>query len=930
MSFYDSYFELEYDGNKNIAVCCPFDHHTSNGLSYKEHNPSAHIDIEEGLFHCKVCDKGYNEVTFIMAILGCSISNATKLKHIFSTNEDIFEWDKCNNTNVEAGHIASQWNISEEVARELKLMAVDHKCLRFPAFMYGHLVDIRTYEPNGKPKVRSRSGSPAGVIIPFDIWRTSPKDRTTIICAGEKDMAVARSYGFNAITITGGEHAVPLGCEEFRDRKVVIVYDNDDAGKSGAIKLADHLLPYAREVRICTGFHEVCKENKEDITDFFVKYNKSKRDLVNYLNKAEIYKPSIEKKLDKYPILNLHKASSAEYVNKIVRSNIQVVAMSEATFLAPSTIIAEKISDDKDSLMTPPMRCGDTKEWELTENNVQDLLHLIDNNFTETQIKNNCKEILKIMKKEPYIAIKQYNKIPIFKSIVTDLFETSDGEVTPMEYTAYSIGTKLESGKKYMVTYKLVPHPYKGQQLIMMVTNAYDASDTVTNFKVTNEIKNLLKPFQVNSTVEEKVNDTLNRVRGLIGFDCDINLIKAIDLSYHTVLDFNFNQFKNVRGYLDTFIVGESRVGKSSVANKLREVYQLGVFTSLAGSAATIPGLVGGSNKQNGSFQTRAGLIPQNHKGLIIFEEFGKSQNDIITELTDIRSSNEVRITRVSGTLNLPASVRMITLTNTKTTNGIIKPIATYPNGISVITELVGTAEDIARYDLLVVLGTRGARHIDVNWKPPQPYTLEQYQARIRWVWSRSTEQIKFDTDVINYIIEQANKLNDTYECHIKIFGTEAWKKIARLATAIAGYVVSTDNDYENIIVTKEHVDYAVKTFIELYDNDTFKLREYVAHERRFSEIDDDGIAALQNIYNKSPALILHLEQVTATSKTTVQAATGLSNDDYNTLMNQLISDSFVQITKYDIVPTERFRKGLSKIVRKISALKVGDNSVTI
>ena len=88
---------------------------------------------------------------------------------------------------------------------------------------------------------------------------------------------------------------------------------------------------------------------------------------------------------------------------------------------------------------------------------------------------------------------------------------------------------------------------------------------------------------------------------------------------------------------------------------------------------------MGGSNKTaGGSFQTRAGIIPQNHKGLIIFEEFGKSNANVVTELTDIRSSNEVRITRVSGSITLPAMVRMISLTNVKNTNGIIKPIASY------------------------------------------------------------------------------------------------------------------------------------------------------------------------------------------------------------------------------------------------------------
>ena len=43
------------------------------------------------------------------------------------------------------------------------------------------------------------------------------------------------------------------------------------------------LKPYVAEVRVVTGFHEVCKEHGEDLTDFFVKYGKTKQDLTKYI-----------------------------------------------------------------------------------------------------------------------------------------------------------------------------------------------------------------------------------------------------------------------------------------------------------------------------------------------------------------------------------------------------------------------------------------------------------------------------------------------------------------------------------------------------------------------------------------------------------------------------------------------------------------------
>ena len=268
----------------------------------------------------------------------------------------------------------------------------------------------------------------------------------------------------------------------------------------------------------------------------------------------------------------------------------------------------------------------------------------------------------------------------------------------------------------------------------------------------------------------------------------------------------------------------------------------------------------------------------------------------------------------------------MITLTNVKS-DGTIKPIASYPNGLAIITELVGSAEDIARYDLLVVLSDRGTSQINPLWEPDAPLDKSVYQTRLRWIWSRTPEQIILSQEVSNYIITKANDINSTYDCHIKIFGTEAWKKLARLAIAVAGYTVSTDASYENIVVTKECVDFAADFFVMLYDNPTFKLREYVEHERRFSIIDDDGVKLLQEIYMKQPSLVLQLEQCAAINKNMLAAATGLTNDELNKMLMLLTRGLFIRYQTHDIVPTERFRLGMIRINRNTRALKVGEHN---
>lgn len=920
--FFEDYFGID-SAAVEVNVACPFPHHTANGIAYLETNPSAHVNTQDRVFHCKACGAGHNETSFIQQILGCSFVYAKKLLNCFNTDEDIAQWKHDTTLSEQSRTIAHNLGISDAVLEELNVASTDTDSLMFPVFMYNHLLDVRKYNPGSKPKVKSRTNCPAGLIVPFDIWKDTPETRVTILCAGEKDMAVARSHGLNAITFTGGEQSKPKILEPFRNRIVAICYDNDEAGKTGAVKVATELYGVAQTVKVVTGFHEICKETGEDITDFFMKYGKTKEDLIKYIKDTPAFECSdtIQNSL---PIIDLLTATKAQHVNQLVRSNIQVVATADSSFLTPTAVIAEKfrLAGTNDL-----MAVNQTAEWELSEDNIQDVLHLVDNNFKEDVIVDNLRRLLKIPPKEKYVAVRQYSKRPVYKANVTDLFETTSTETVPMEFVAYSVGIKLESGKKYLATYKLVPHPYKGAQLVMLITNAVQATDSVNDFKINPERIEQLKQVQaLGTTVEERVNALVQKVKGILGYNGNDTLITAMDLAYHTVLQFNFGTFKNVRGYLDTMVVGESRVGKSSTAEALRTTYELGTFTSLAGNSATIPGLIGGSNKVNGSFQTRAGVIPQNHRGLIIFEEFGKSNNNILKELTDIRSSNEVRIARVSGTITMPAMVRMITLTNVKS-DGTIKPIASYPNGIAIITELIGAAEDIARYDLIVVLSDRGNSHINPLWEPDTPLDKNVYQTRLRWVWSRTPEQVLLSKEVSNYIIEKSNELNKTYDCHIKIFGTEAWKKLARLSIAIAGYVVSTDDSYENIIVTKECVDFAMQFFISIYDNPTFKLREYVEHQRRYSEIDDDGIKLLQDIYIKQPSLVLQLEQCATTNKNMLSAATGLTNDELNKMLMLLTRGLFIRYQAHDIIPTERFRLGMTRINRNTRALRVGEHN---
>ena len=144
---------------------------------------------------------------------------------------------------------------------------------------------------------------------------------------------------------------------------------------------------------------------------FDKKYGKTKEDLISILKNTnplteEDYKK--EKEL-LYPLVNLHTATTPKYINKLVRSNIQVVAVTDQTFQLPTQIVAVKgeIGDGEEDKMKP----GEAKIWELTDHRFKDIFYLIGSKLRETEINKYIREILlKIGKKETNITINK-NKI---------------------------------------------------------------------------------------------------------------------------------------------------------------------------------------------------------------------------------------------------------------------------------------------------------------------------------------------------------------------------------------------------------------------------------------------------------------------------------------------------------------------------------------
>lgn len=933
MKFFKQFFkDIDFTNTNSrgeVQVLCPFPHrYTSDGKPIYEEHASAGINTETGLFHCFTCGIGLTEVQFASKVQGVSFKEATLL--LTRLEECNGDWSQFESALWDSPYCLQSlldFGFTEQVLKECRIGHTGEGMMAVPVFLYGVLMDIKTYKPNEKPKWKSLEGALAGFITPFDLWVNDP--RPTLICAGEKDMLIARSNNYNAITVTGGEMALPKYFKSFfNDKDCFIIYDNDDTGKKGALSLATFIKENGGRPRVVTGHHAVCVDKGEDLYDYFQKYGKNREDLNEILyNTEEFTEEDYQKeKRKEMPLISLGEAVKSKYRGKLLNSIVQVTSVYDTQYSVADLIEFTKSPEVEINEKSAFSGYDEIKRVVIDDNNISRILYLMEKeNIANSYyrkfagIPNN--EIGVIQKKLSHLTIYRASVID-FKEGDSDTVVGTDAELVPTETQAFLVDYNVQNGGKYLMTYRMIPHPLDDQQLVMVVTDIKDANDSISSFRVTEEVKSYLKLFQGDPA--EKMKEMLLRSKSIVGKFVVDKIFYTVDLFYHTPLQFYYGN-RLLRGYLDTMIIGDTRTGKSQTASCLLNKYKLGTFLSL--KTSTTVGLIGGSKNVNGGgWKNTIGAIPRNNKGAVIMEEFQGAPENFISSLTDIRTSNKVHIVRADGELTVDAMVRMLTISNQASTKEGSKPLRSYPNGVEVIQELIQASEDISRYDFFAVV------------EEPQKYTSpfaevdilpaladEAYQTRVRWAWSRTPEQIIFDTGVQEYIWEKSEKLNEDFNCHIKFFGSEADIKLARISVAVASCLCSTDESFEKVIIKQEHVDWAVAWLYHLYDNDLFRLKEYAKEERSYSEIDDEIIEVVEGLYRMNTVLFTQLEHSSNCTRQNLQAVSGLDNQGFSIVLNDLTRYKLIKWQRDKIVPTERFRKTMRNIERYSSMKKKGE-----
>jgi len=239
---------------------CPF---------HDDEHPSLAVSLENGRFHCKACGETGSIVKLI--------EGSARERYKTETEGEDFGRSNAITLLIRAG-VLKQDKPKEEAVyyyylppyyfypayRKRKLRYADGR----KTFIYEHYDYEKEMWVVGKPK-----GCPPLLYNAKDIEKAREEDKPIFFVEGEKDVETLKALGLYATTSGGANDWSTELAGEFAGLDVILIPDNDRAGKSWLIKVGSDLLNFARTVKWIDLSEEAKKIGLElkkgaDITDF--------------------------------------------------------------------------------------------------------------------------------------------------------------------------------------------------------------------------------------------------------------------------------------------------------------------------------------------------------------------------------------------------------------------------------------------------------------------------------------------------------------------------------------------------------------------------------------------------------------------------------------------------------------------------------------
>ena len=713
---------------------------------------------------------------------------------------------------------------------------------------FGQTINIRFYRPKSlrkKEEIKIYSyvedkGKPEEVryggieLFPRQLIPKYTASKPTFIMASEKEAMLAIQLGLQAVCSTNGEGSwLEEWTEIFTGMEVIVLFDPDEGGRQATEKIIATLQSVALNITSLTlPFPESYKGDKDfddwinsKIGTLYILYQKIKEafesrettSLPPPLEKADAGALEHPKLFDGkvYEIAEVQRRK--DFLDFSVKTRGILAAVATRTYDIPWKFEVKIKGNPRPKIVT--VSAG------------RDLISFVGTDDTTIR-----KRLSNIVAGRTITEVKVLERVSVFEAEVVPLVDISlDTEGHYTIQRCFCIGSRIEANVPYELTVIPTTLPTT-QEKVFIIVDAKETSRAIDTW-IFNEDQckelEIFRPIQDESVSHKlyALAEELSVNHTKIYCRPDWHIVAL--LSYFCPIGFKFpGEPELQRGWLNTLAVGDTQTGKSKVTLVLQRLLHLGDIINAEN--CTFVGLVGGAIKTgSGQMMLRWGRIPLCDRKLVIIEEFSGLTIPEISHMSEVRSRGIARLDKGGLSSQTPARTRLIVLSNVRPMN---KTLAQYLSGVVALQDLIGHAEDISRFDLIVTLidseVSSGIINSPANEGTPATFTAEQLQKLCQFVWALKPEKVKLEDEAYTACLEWTKKLETIYHPSVPIFKAASGRiLIARIACAIAALQFSWNGI--KLMVEKDHVDAAVEFLRSLYDKPSFG---YLEHSQRMQD----------------------------------------------------------------------------------------------
>lgn len=872
MDFYRNFIEIVDDSHsEQVYALCPF---------HADRVPSFTINTSTHQWFCHGCGEGGGYVSFLQKFLSIDKTTAMNIVNTWSdTNKFPFpnpqlvdEAHRCLMSNPYAHQLINSWGINDKLLDKLKIgYSNAEKRYYFPVYTdTGFLYNIRKYKPAEMREEGKSSPKVIGIAGCNDarFWPAENLSKNTIfIVEGEKDALCAIAQGLNAVTGTGGSNIPAIDYSIFKNKKVYVMTDSDEAGDKTAQKYIDVISAQTNEIKRI-------KLPVKDFTDYYLKYGDA-----NVLQYTVTVDYNISSSRTELKRMSLFENESVDNMDtRVLLDNMIVVGNDPKTYAIPS-VVCVKCENYADCKRPCKLYGGKTSIEHAFDD--RDLIHMIDSTDKRmlelTYRTVGCKRIS--------VTPTKYTNAQriVFQEKASLLGGLGDTSFEP-RYGFYLYDKeRLTPTAKYIFDATKVTDP-RTQRIFYSIKNA---KVNVEEFKEPVDINYFKGVFNSHSS---SVLDFLNYHYKQWIADCRVygrlDLFSALMLTMCSVTELPYKS-GTIKGVLDTMAVGDTRTGKSLLAQNMLTKLNMGGYIN--GENARLTGVLGGVVRMGDSWLITWGAVPLNDKGLCVIDEATGLTVEDITQMSSVRSGCVATINKVVRG-EARARTRLFWIANPRSGKNINEY---YWKGFGAFQEFIPVNEDQARYDILV-----GASRDDIDTLQNIDAAvmtqdmINKYRNLINFAWNVDVKDIILKD--YSHLYDVTAKLCEMYRGGTLLIKEAAYEKILRVAAALSILTGSIENG--KLIISNKMLDWSIEYLDYIFKRPSIDYAYYVSTIQEEERRVEENTAYATALCTQYPAMRVLLNNPKFRGSQ-MQEVLGIDRDEVSKLLSQMLLKGLIKMT---------------------------------